>query len=300
MHYLDQVQAAIDYIERHIEEELALEPGLVARQAGLSQWHFQRIFRALSNETLKSYIRSRRLSNAMHKLVSSNERVLEIALAAGFESQESFSRAFKKAFDMTPGEARKRDARTFLYRKLRIDADYLQHLHRHIASHEPQIIAMPARCFVGMETTFFSIDSERDNIAEKLPPLWDAFVPRMGEIEGAVPQWAFGIIAQSEAKTDKLRYLAACEVPEDSVKALPPGMQLWRLPARRYARFEHRGETTLLNNTVNYIYSSWLLSAPFRHSLDADVEEYGPDFQPGSPESRITYTIPLADDAPAI
>ncbi len=296
MHYLEQVQSAIDYIEEHIEEEL--DPGLIACQAGLSQWHFQRIFRALSNETLKSYIRSRRLSNAMHKLVSSNERVLEIALGAGFETQESFTRAFKKAFDMTPGEARKRDARTFLYRKLRIDAEYLQHLRNHIVSSEPEIVSMPARWFIGMETTFFSIDSERHNIAEKLPPLWDAFVPRMAEIPLAIQNRAFGIIAQTEEKTDKLRYLAACEVPDSEGQA-PPGMKLWCLPARRYARFVHKGEATLLNNTVNYIYANWLMSAPYRHSLDADIEEYGPDFQPGSPDSIITYAIPLADDAAA-
>ena len=100
MNYLDEVQCGIDYIEANLDAEIELAE--VARRAGISQWHFQRIFKALTNETLKTYIRSRRLANALDKLAGTKERVLEIALASGFETQESFTRAFKLAFGVTP------------------------------------------------------------------------------------------------------------------------------------------------------------------------------------------------------
>ncbi|HBR99281.1 MAG TPA: AraC family transcriptional regulator [Gammaproteobacteria bacterium] len=289
MSYLDNIQASIDFIESNIDSELSVPA--IAREAGLSQWHFQRIFKALTNETLKRYIRSRRLANALHKLSDTDERIIDIALAAGFESQESFSRAFKKAFDMTPGDARRRDARHFQYRKLEINTAYLRHLNQHVTL-EPQIVVHPRRLFVGLETTFYSVDSERNNIAEQLPALWGAFVPRMAEIVDAVPEKAYGIIQQTEEKTDRLRYAAVCEVPSSDAH-IPADMQLLTLPETRYARFAHHGETSLINNTVNYIYSNWLLQSQYQHNLQADIEEYGREFQPDSPDSTIYYLIPL-------
>ena len=93
MNYLKQVQKGIDYIKANLDFDLALAQ--VAQEAGISQWHFQRIFKALTNETLKTYIRSRRLANALDKLHLTQNKIIDIALCAGYESQESFTRAFK-------------------------------------------------------------------------------------------------------------------------------------------------------------------------------------------------------------
>ena len=105
MNYLRQIERGLDYIEEHLSEDLS--PGDVARHAGISQWHFQRIFKSLTNETLKMYIRSRRFAAALELLEQAEIPVLQIALASGFDTQESFTRAFKKAFDVTPGAYRK-------------------------------------------------------------------------------------------------------------------------------------------------------------------------------------------------
>lgn len=289
MSYLQQVQAAVDFIEQNLDDELSLAS--VSAQAGLSQWHFQRIFKALSNETLKSYIRSRRLAEALRRLTHTDERIIDIALVAGFESQESFSRAFKNAFGMTPHESRKRDARNFLFRKVEIDAGYLQHIHRNV-SLEPEVYLQPARLFVGLHTTFYSVDSEKNNIADRLPALWDEFVPRMADIKNAVPGMAYGVVRQTEEKTDLLQYLAACEVPDK--RAVPEGMRLIEIPETRYARFRHAGNTQKLDTTVNYVYSSWLLQSDHQHSYCADIEEYGQGFIPDSEDSVIFYHIPLS------
>ena len=85
MSLLEQVQAGVDYIEAHLDQELAL--CTIARKAGVSQWHFQRIFRALTGETLKAYIRSRRLAQSLEQLLGTKRRIIEIAMEAGFESQ---------------------------------------------------------------------------------------------------------------------------------------------------------------------------------------------------------------------
>lgn len=288
MNYLEQVQQGIDYIESSLDDELSLQK--VSTHAGLSQWHFQRIFKALTNETLKTYIRSRRLANALDKLTDTEERIIDIALLAGFESQESFSRAFKKAYAMTPKQARDRDGRNFLYRKVEFNQDYLRHINQNL-SLTPEIFTQSAQIFIGLKTTFYSVDSEKNNIADKLPALWDEFLPRMGEIEGAFENLAYGIVRQTEDKTDLLEYYAVCEVTE--LISVPEGMVVVEIPATRYAKFTHQGDVKLLNNTVNYIYSSWLLQSNRQHTLAADIEAYAEDYVPDSDDSIIHYSIPI-------
>src|SRR5436190_3700376 len=98
MNYLDQIQRGVDYIETNLELPIAIDA--VAREAGMSQWHFQRMFRGLTGDTVKAYIRSRRLGQALGFLLNSDKRIIDIAMEADFESQESFTRAFKAAFDV--------------------------------------------------------------------------------------------------------------------------------------------------------------------------------------------------------
>lgn len=290
MNYLTQVQRGIDYIEAHLDCEL--EPAAVARQAGISQWHFQRIFKGLTNETLKTYIRSRRLADAGRRLETSRERILEIALSAGFESQESFTRAFKKAFGVTPA-AYRRDGRRFKApRKPAIDAAYLRHLHQNL-SLEPELYQQPAMLLVGLQTRFYSVDSEKNNLGQKLPALWQAFLGRLHEIAHATPGVCYGVVRQTPEKTDELEYHAAVCVTR--VDALPEGMVSLELPAARYARFTHRGDATLVDRTVNYIYASWLLGCGLRHSYGADLEIYGPQYDPHSEHSVLHYAIPVQE-----
>ncbi|VAW91178.1 hypothetical protein MNBD_GAMMA22-2661 [hydrothermal vent metagenome] len=103
----------------------------MAKQAGLSQWYFQRIFKLLTNETLKTYIRSRRFANSLDKLLTTKYRIIDIAVSAGYESQESFTRAFKASFNMTPNEYRKLGDKSLFLKKIEFNAAYLN-LIKHI------------------------------------------------------------------------------------------------------------------------------------------------------------------------
>ena len=288
MDYLRRVQTAIDYIEANLDCDIDIAS--VARQAGLSRWHFQRIFKALANETVKTYIRSRRLANSLDKLLTGDQKILDIALAAGYESQESFTLAFKKAFDMTPGEYRKIGDKSLYLKKIQFDADYLRHINQNV-SIEPEIYEQPAMRLVGLRTPFYSVDSEKNNIAEKLPPLWDAFLERLDEIEYLVPKVGYGVIRQNRTESEQLEYIAAAQVSRQT--RLPDDMVSLEIPSSTYARFVHRGPVKDLNNTVNYIYSSWLLQSGRRHTCAADIEIYGADYHPTSERSVIHYAIPI-------
>lgn len=288
MDYLARVQRGIDYIEARLDHDI--QSADVAREAGISQWHFQRMFKALTNETLKTYIRSRRLAKSLHKLSTTKERIIEIALASGYETQESFTRAFKTAFGVTPADYRRHGSEFTFLRKLQFDREYLEHLHEGL-SLEPEFYEQPTRCYVGLQTRFFGVDSEKNNLARKLPSLWEQFLERVDEIKGNASDQLFGIVRQTPAQTDALEYFAVARVSDH--RAIPHGMVSVRLPAATYARFTHRGPVAAIDRTVNYIYSSWLLRSGMRHSYGADIEHYGPDYDPTSDQSVIRYAIPV-------
>lgn len=290
MNYLKQVQAGIDYIEANLDFEISLAH--VANSAGISQWHFQRIFKALTNETLKTYIRSRRLANALAKLLATNTRIIDIAMSAGFESQESFTRVFKQTFDMTPNEYRRAGHKSLFVKKPQIDTEYLQHINQNV-SLEPEVYLQRSMTLVGLNTCFYSVDSEKNNIAEKLPPLWAEFLNRIDEIENKVAGVGYGVVQQTKEGTDLLEYFAAFEVSK--LTSLPRGMVSIEIPASTYAKFTHRGEVKNINNTVNYVYSNWLLKSGMRHSYAADLEIYGAEYHPVADSSVIYYAIPLAN-----
>lgn len=96
---------AVVYIEKNLYEPLSA--AMVAEAVSYSYYHFHRYFLIVMGETVGSYIRSRRLTLAAYELVHSEKKILEIALSLYFESAESFSRAFKKKYGLTPREYRK-------------------------------------------------------------------------------------------------------------------------------------------------------------------------------------------------
>jgi AraC family transcriptional regulator len=283
------VQRGIDYIEAHLDDYI--DTADVARHAGVSHWHFQRMFKALTNETLKTYIRARRFASSLERLAGTTTRILEIALTSGFESQESFTRAFKNAFGVTPAQFRKRSKSSPFLRKVRIDADYLTHIHTNV-SLEPHVELRPAMRVVGLRTSFFGVGSEKNNLAKKLPPLWAAFLPRLSELVERPEGPCFGVLRQTPGQGEELDYVAGVAVSPSA--PIPSGMVSLEVAPARYAIFEHRGDVAALDDTVNYIYSTWLHRSGLRHTYGCDLELYDERYVQNSADSVIYYGIPVA------
>ena len=104
MDWITGIQNAINYIEDHITEELSYEQ--IARESFSSQFHFQRVFSILCGYTLGEYIRSRRLTLAGAELQTKREKVIDVAYKYGYDSPESFAKAFQKFHGITPSQAR--------------------------------------------------------------------------------------------------------------------------------------------------------------------------------------------------
>lgn len=104
MDWITGIQRAVDYVEAHITEDIDYEE--VAKQAYSSSFHFQRVFSILCGYTIGDYIRMRRLSLAGNDLTASSVKVIDVALKYGYDTSESFSRAFARFHGVTPSQAK--------------------------------------------------------------------------------------------------------------------------------------------------------------------------------------------------
>lgn len=98
------IYALTDWIEKNLDKTLSINE--VAAKAGYSKWHLQRMFRAVTKQTLGGYIRERRLIMAAEALRATQRQIAEIAMAYGYESQQTFSRVFRRQFAQTPSAYR--------------------------------------------------------------------------------------------------------------------------------------------------------------------------------------------------
>jgi AraC family transcriptional regulator len=105
MDWITGIQRALDYTEAHLTDTVDYETA--ARQAASSSFHFQRMFTMLCGFTLGDYVRVRRLALAAEDLIQTDEKVIDIALKYGYETPESFSRAFTRFHGITPTQARR-------------------------------------------------------------------------------------------------------------------------------------------------------------------------------------------------
>jgi len=98
--YKEQMLRVLVHIQEHLDDDLELEE--LAGRACLSPHHFHRVFRGMLGEPLAAHMRRLRLERAASRLRLTRRSVIEIALDAGYESHEAFSRAFKTAFGLAP------------------------------------------------------------------------------------------------------------------------------------------------------------------------------------------------------
>lgn len=105
MDWITGIQRALDYTEAHLTEDIDYEA--VAKEAYSSAFHFQRMFGMLCGFSLGDYIRMRRLTLAAEELIQTKAKVIDVALKYGYDTPESFSRAFFRFHGSTPTEARR-------------------------------------------------------------------------------------------------------------------------------------------------------------------------------------------------
>ena len=105
MDLLTQLNHAVKYIEDNIYDDIELEK--VAKVTSYSPYHFGRLFYYITDMPISEYIRRRKLSLAAMELQNSKTKVIDVAVKLGYDSADSFTRAFVKQHGVTPSEARR-------------------------------------------------------------------------------------------------------------------------------------------------------------------------------------------------
>ena len=98
---LKELNHVMDYIEEHLTDDLSLE--IISEYAGVSDYHFRKIFFYLSGMTLSEYIKNRKLSEANKDLLY-GEKVTDVAFRYGYQSMDGFTRAFKRWSGFLPSD----------------------------------------------------------------------------------------------------------------------------------------------------------------------------------------------------
>jgi AraC family transcriptional regulator len=214
---------ALARIDANLFDPLTLAE--LAGAAGLSPFHFSRLFAAAMGESVIGYVRRRRLVEAARRLRQPDPpRLIDLALDCGFQSQEAFTRAFKRAFHMTP--ARFQRDRSHIPRSLEVLMTLLDA--KPIALEQlPGFSRRPAFTVVGLAT---QCDSES---AHKIPGLWRRLF-EFGPIAGRIGEETFGVCCNA-GEEGVINYMAAVEF--DPAKPTPEGLERMDLAAQAYAVF---------------------------------------------------------------
>lgn len=154
MDWVTGLQNAVNFIEEHITENLSIKE--IAARAYCSEYHFQRTFSVLCGFTCGEYIRRRRLTLAGTELSIKKEKVIDVALKYGYESPDSFTKAFTRFHGITPSAARtgRADLRTFSRLILKISLEGGNIMDYHIENKDSMKFTCIRRHFDGQKDDY--------------------------------------------------------------------------------------------------------------------------------------------------
>jgi len=251
--YIEKIEQIIDYIEKHLDEKYTLEE--LAAQIHLSPFHFHRIFQIYTGEALGDYVRKRRLTSAAKALLNSHKKVIEIGLDFGFDSQEAFSRSFKKQFGLSPQHYRQTNVTNKTLFRVPITKDYLNHLGKGGVSLKPRYIDLKPMYFIGIAAV-----SECQFLGKKIREATLEYFQRKNEIKNLVSEDEYGIYLPVKSldiqnyKLDTMMTHIVCS-QVTAIEFVPEGMTALTIQGGKYAVFRHKGKNIFETNA--YILNTW-------------------------------------------
>jgi AraC family transcriptional regulator len=290
MNYLDMVADAIDYIEENRDRPIQLDE--LASRYALSKFYFFRIFRAVTNRTLKEYVDERRLAAAAYELQHTDRRILDIALDAGFGSHEVFTRRFKQLFALSPAAYRRAAAlpnsNLKHFEKLQVVERPFKNINNDVAV-SYRVEERPAVRIHGRQYSFNPYcPRELQQMAASVKIFADTYLAHR-------PSARLYSVTNRET-AEHLHYTVGGELGDDA----PQELEAFLIPAARYAVFEYHGVMkelfpTVLNDVCRCIVAADLPIA----SIGIDCFElydlgYNPDY---FEDQKFHVYFPLGEES---
>ncbi len=258
MEWTESLTKAIEYMETHMLEPI--ETTEVARAAKIPSLYLQKGFKIMTGYTLGEYVRYRRLYLAAVDLLTNGDKVINLALKYGYETPESFTKAFTRFHGISPVHLKKntQKIRSFHPLKVKVSIEGGESLPYTIEEMEAfHLIGKPFRC--SMEQSF-----------EVIPKFWDDFKKQaidntnIGE---------YGVCIDEENGSRECLYLIAGRFLE---KKIPEGMMIYEVPKMMWAKFPCIGPMPGAMQAVYMsIFEEWLPGHPrYEMVMNVNLEWY--------------------------
>ncbi|MFV0516993.1 MAG: effector binding domain-containing protein [Aminipila sp.] len=242
MEWIDSITKAIDYIEKNLTDELSVES--ISNHVLISPFYFQKGFSMLCGFSIGDYIRQRRLAQAAIELISTQEKVIDIALKYGYDSPDSFTKAFIRFHGITPTSARKNGAMIKSFAPLKIIFNL-----KGGYSMEYKIVEKEAITVIGVQKKFLY-----ENAFSEIPKFW---AEHCHKEKGKTVCGMYGINFDESMDGKEFEYMIADEY--DGSSAVPSGFVTKTIPAFTWAVFPCIGAMPDSMQSINErIFSEWL------------------------------------------
>ncbi len=273
MEWLTSIRTAIDYIETHLEEPICAQD--VADRVYLSPFFLQKGFSLMTGYGIGEYIRNRRLYQAAMELCGGTEKVIDIALRYGYETPESFTKAFTRFHGATPSQVRGGAAvNVFLPLTIQISIQGGNQMDCKITPMFPFKVIGFQKVF-DSETAYEQIPRYWDEICEKYASRVYAGGEPESPYEKALVDNCIGEygVCIDDIGSGRFRYLIAGKYAGGEV---PEGMVVYEFPRGDWAVFNCIGPIPeALQNLNTQIFRNWLPGNPeYELSGNATVEWY--------------------------
>ena len=227
----------------------------MAEIAALSLFYYQRLFSRLVKTPVRDYIKLRRLSLACDELRNTQTRIFDIALNYGFNNHETFTRAFKDAYGITPTQYRDNPVGLENFAKPNLLLNYIMVdegvpliTEGIVLEYNRKTIAAPVY-FLGVKDfypfKFGKMLGEKTGVSGPAA-IWDNFFAVMGQIPRIPGGRQVGVTYHGGAPDGYTTYFAGAEVEEAAINPTCSRFASWQLPAREYIVCEYEAENFLL------------------------------------------------------
>lgn len=288
--HFTRIERILDYIHTHIDLPLTVES--LAKKSCWSRWQLQRIFLQETKQTVAQYVREIKLSLAAEQLLLGKDRVMDIALNCGFNSEVSFNRSFKQLFLCSPSAYRKRGQYIGLktplistmpmYQAYEIKKRLLQIRFEHVAAFQ----------FYGVCGQIQGLFSNQPNYSEVIPLIWQEMVNFTG-IKPPFKGPVMGIVdTRHNNNESSTPYWAGYKVIDEDISNLVAKNLLY-VPEQTYAVIPHTGLVTHLDLTLQWFLSTWLPQSNYQSVEGFDLEIYQAGFDIDSNQSTMECWIPI-------
>lgn len=270
MDWLERFNSALDYIENNLENKIDYTK--LAQVACSSEYHFSRMFSSIAGISLSEYIRRRRLTLAAFEIQKSDVRIIDIAVKYGYESADSFARAFQRIHGIKPSEARSKgvELKAFPRISFQIQIKGDREMEYRIEKLDFELKIAGRRKAVKTSRAFKTI-----------PTLWsgakkDGFMQRLIDMSWEKPkckmEGILGVCGKEAAITDEeFDYFMGVRYEED----IPEDMEVIILPPSAWAVFPNVAEAW------KRLYSEWVPTSGYELANLPCIEcYYGPKHKP--------------------